>query len=225
MCDSNNDNNSNDKSSNIHSFKNARCSDDIYQELCQTLLEGLEYYGSGEKLLENLYYGNLHIADNEFYGKYRENLEKLCGFTQKMEESLTSAQKELYERVSKQNDCFIDLCESQTFIRAFRLGARIMQAVYEGNITRKRLSQMELLEITSSLKRMIIENGTFDKTSTQEAFQELSNMQNEFVKKLPENLRDEMTTLIELYRYYIKRVKSDAFMDGLEYSASPDPVA
>lgn len=84
---------------------------------------------------------------------------------------------------------------------------------------------MELLEITSSLKRMIIENGTFDKTSTQEAFQELSNMQNEFVKKLPENLRDEMTTLIELYRYYIKRVKSDAFMDGLEYSASPDPVA
>ena len=67
-----------------------------------------------------------------------------------------------------------------------------------------------------------------DKTSTQEAREQLLKMQNQLIKQLPQPLKDDMITLMEMYQIYIKRVKSDAFMDGLEYitnenERAPDP--
>lgn len=218
----------NDQNSNVYSFKDAYDSNDVYQKLCQELLKGLEYSGSGENILENLYYGNLQVSDDNFYGSYRENLNKLCEFNQQFEATLTQDQKELYHQASNQNDFFISLCECQTFIKAFRLGARIMQAIDQGSITQKRLRQDELQEITSFLKHMRGGSVFYDKTSTQEAREQLLALQNQLIKQLPQPLKDDMITLMQMYQIYIKRVKSDAFMDGLEYIASekeqtPDP--
>lgn len=215
-----NDNN-NHKRNKIYPFRGMTHPENHFQELRQALLDGLEYTGSGEKILDNLYYGNLQVTDSTFLPEYYTQLTNLVAASQQLKETLTDHQKELYQEVSKQNDSFIAVSERETFAKAFRLGARIMHAIDDGEPRLKRLHYDEIRNIIQTLYQMDPENSDVEtvKTIRQRATENLKKAQRQLAEKLPENLKKELKNLTNAYDFYINQVKATAFIQGLQYGS------
>ena len=77
--------------------------------------------------LEELWHGNICPCDNrhEASAQAKELMAYITRHHDNLQETLTEAQKELLEKL---NDCYSELCdinERETFVYAFRLGAKI----------------------------------------------------------------------------------------------------
>lgn len=78
-------------------------------------------------VLEDLYYGNIQPCDNKQSAEVRRKLSAMTAAEEKMMETISDdAQRaEVIEMFNKQTE-LIALCERDTFIDGFRLGARLM---------------------------------------------------------------------------------------------------
>ena len=77
-------------------------------------------------ILEDLYYGNLN--PNESFrqnSKYSKALKALVAQEESLEETLTDEQKEIFNKLQNCQSNFNAVGESDSFIKGFRLGARI----------------------------------------------------------------------------------------------------
>ena len=79
-------------------------------------------------ILEDLYYGNLF--PNEKYAKLDDETKELLGLLNRNEEKLTATlsdeQKETFEKYKDCNREIFEICERQSFITGFKLGAKIV---------------------------------------------------------------------------------------------------
>lgn len=78
-------------------------------------------------VLEDLFYGNIQPCDNKQSAEVRRKLSAMTAAEEKMMETIPDdAQRaEVLEMFNKQT-ALIALCERDTFIDGFRLGARLM---------------------------------------------------------------------------------------------------
>ena len=78
-------------------------------------------------VLEDLFYGNIQPCDNKQSAEVRQKLSAMTAAEEKMMETIPDdAQRaEVLEMFNKQTE-LIALCERDTFIDGFRLGARLM---------------------------------------------------------------------------------------------------
>lgn len=79
-------------------------------------------------ILEDLYYGNLF--PNEKYAKLDDETKELLGLLNRNEEkllaTLSDEQKEIFEKYKDCNREISEIGERQSFITAFKLGAKIV---------------------------------------------------------------------------------------------------
>ena len=79
-------------------------------------------------ILEDLYYGNLfpHEKCAKFDDEVKELLKLLKRNEEKLEATLTEAQKETFEKYKDCNREISEISEREIFLNDFRLGARII---------------------------------------------------------------------------------------------------
>lgn len=87
-------------------------------------------------ILEEFWYGNIEPADYDASPskEYREMLQLISRNEDKLLATMTDAQKELFSRYA---DCvrkYQTMAECMLFQNSFRLGARMMLAVMEGEL-------------------------------------------------------------------------------------------
>lgn len=78
--------------------------------------------------LEDLYYGNLfpHEQCAKFGDEVKELLKLLNRNEEKLMATLTEMQKEIFEKYKDCNHEISEICERESFIKGFQLGARII---------------------------------------------------------------------------------------------------
>ena len=78
--------------------------------------------------LEDLYYGNLfpHEKSAKLDDEVKELLKLLNRNEEKLVATLTEVQKETFEKYKDCNREISEICERETFLNGFRLGARII---------------------------------------------------------------------------------------------------
>ena len=79
-------------------------------------------------ILEDLYYGNLfpHEKCAKLDDEVKELLKLLNRNEEKLAAALTEAQKETFEKYKDCNREIYEICERQSFITGFKLGANIV---------------------------------------------------------------------------------------------------
>lgn len=79
-------------------------------------------------ILEDLYYGNLFT--HEKCAKFDDETKELLGLINRNEEkllaTLSDEQKETFEKYKDCNQEISEICERQSFITGFKLGAKIV---------------------------------------------------------------------------------------------------
>ncbi len=79
-------------------------------------------------ILEDLYYGNLF--PHKKCAKLDDEMKELLGLLNRNEEKLTETlsdeQKEIFEKYKDCNQEISEICERNAFLNGFRLGARII---------------------------------------------------------------------------------------------------
>ena len=85
------------------------------------------------RILEEFWYGNIEPTEYNTFScvEYKEALRLISRNEEKLQSTMTDAQKELFSRYTDSVREFQDMAECLLFQNSFRLGARIMLEVTE----------------------------------------------------------------------------------------------
>ena len=86
------------------------------------------------RILEEFWYGNIEPTEYDTWpcAEYKEALQRISRNEEKLQSTMTDAQKELFSRYADSVREFQDMAESLLFQNSFRLGARMMLEIMEG---------------------------------------------------------------------------------------------
>lgn len=97
-----------------------------------------------ESIIEELYYGNITPAERSFRrtGEYAHILQLVTQNEEKLTETLTEAQKEIFEKFKDSTSEISSMTEVTAFTLGFKLGLRLTaEAFIGGNDEQKLISQ------------------------------------------------------------------------------------
>lgn len=85
------------------------------------------------RILEELWYGNIEPIEYDTFpcAEYKEALQRISRNEEKLQSTMTDAQKELFSRYAGSVREFQYMAECLLFQNSFRLGARMMLEVME----------------------------------------------------------------------------------------------
>lgn len=85
------------------------------------------------RILEEFWYGNIEPSeyDTSSCKEYKEALQLICQNEEKLQATMTDAQKELFSRYTDSVREFQTMAECLLFQNSFRLGARMILEVME----------------------------------------------------------------------------------------------
>ena len=85
------------------------------------------------RILEDLWYGNIEPTEYDTYpcAEYKEALHLISRNEERLQATMTDAQKELFSRYADSVREFQDMAECLLFQNSFRLGARMMLEIME----------------------------------------------------------------------------------------------
>lgn len=89
-----------------------------------------------KKILDELWFGNINPTEQSYIltPEMKQLQELMWRNRDKLENSLSSEQKEMLEKYDDTLSEFNSLSDMQIFIYGFRLGGRFMLSVFDGNI-------------------------------------------------------------------------------------------